>query len=164
MACSDFVQIPLYGIDGVITANAMVDRETSATVEHQTWHLHSGGYACHSRRSRGRTTVVLMHRVIMGLGPDSDMQVDHINRNRLDNRRENLRVVTCAENHQNRGSYEGSTSKHRGVWWSKQRQKWRAAERLNGKAYHLGYFSSEAEAAMAASAWRMVHMPHSVEV
>jgi len=71
--------------------------------------------------------------------------VDHINRDAQDNRADNLRAATCKQNNQNRGSRKNSTSKHKGVSWSKEKGKWDA--RCNKK--FLGRFNNEKEAAQA---------------
>lgn len=76
-------------------------------------------------------------------------QVDHINRDRSDNRWSNLRAATPAQNRANRKSVEGSSSKWLGVLWNKDRKNWRASIKINGKRTDLGSFKCEDEAAMA---------------
>ena len=102
---------------------------------------------------------VLMHRYLMGLGFGDPLQVDHINRNGLDNRRSNLRIVTRAGNRQNLPSFPNTSSRFRGVYWDKDRQLWRVVCRLNRKHFRLGRFKSEEEAGVVAAAWRATHMP-----
>lgn len=87
---------------------------------------------------------VLQHRIIasafLGLDiTDLKIQVDHINGIRNDNRLENLRLVTCQQNHFNR-------TKARGYSWNKQHRKWQAKIKINGKTQHLGYFDTEESA------------------
>ena len=72
--------------------------------------------------------------------------VDHINGNRMDNRRCNLRHCTNAENSRN-CQHRSGTSKYRGVYYAKQTKKWRASIMHNGKRFHLGYFATEEAAA-----------------
>lgn len=70
--------------------------------------------------------------------------VDHINDNKTDNRIENLQVITQRENaYKSQGKH---TSKYKGVYWSKQLNKWRAAITINGKGKHLGVFLNEYDA------------------
>jgi hypothetical protein len=88
------------------------------------------------------------HRAILGLHTNDGLQVDHINRNGLDNRRENLRLCTNQENQWNRCS-RGGASIHKGVNWRPDRNKWRALITAGGKRKHLGLFLSEIEAAQA---------------
>jgi hypothetical protein len=76
-----------------------------------------------------------------------DLQVDHINGDRNNNRRSNLRMLSHQENSQaHRKSHKGSTSKYRGVY--SLGNKWGAAIKHNGKQVHIGRFSSEIEAAI----------------
>lgn len=89
-----------------------------------------------------------MHRVIMDA--PKDMCVDHINGNPLDNRRENLRLCTHANNmRNNKGWSKNTTSMYKGVSWDKKRKKWQAKISKNGKTIALGRYSSEQKAALA---------------
>lgn len=93
--------------------------------------------------ANGRTTPVLLHRYLLGEPPED---VDHRNRDGLDNRRENLRKATHKQNMMNSPSRKGS-SRFKGVSWS--RNHWRASIRDNYKTVHLGRFATEEEAARA---------------
>lgn len=73
--------------------------------------------------------------------------VNHINLNKLDNRVENLEIISQRKN-ANRKHLK-STSKYTGVSWFKRDSNWRAYIRLNGKYKHLGNYDCELEAAMA---------------
>ncbi|HDU1553696.1 TPA: HNH endonuclease [Klebsiella pneumoniae] len=75
------------------------------------------------------------------------MEIDHINHNRLDNRIENLRCVTRAENARNLG--QRSTEKRNGVSWKESRKRWHAQITVGGKSLHIGYFTGLAEATAA---------------
>lgn len=66
--------------------------------------------------------------------------VDHINRNKADNRIENLRVVTNSENQQNRTAPITNTSGHKGIHMARRPRKWKAQAWLHGKPHHFGYF------------------------
>ena len=68
-------------------------------------------------------------------------QVDHINRNSLDNRIENLRIVTAQQNQWNTNA--------KGYYWSKKANKWHAYIKVNGKLKHLGLFAEEEDARQA---------------
>ena len=104
----------------------------------------------------GSKSVVAIHRRIMGLSKGDGKFVDHINGDRFDNRRQNLRVITVAENAQNRVC-SGGSSQYRGVY--RFRNVWRA--KVNGK--HLGLFDDELEAARVAAAYRREHVPFANE-
>ncbi len=91
-----------------------------------------------------------MHRLIMG--SPKGMLVDHIDRNGLNNRKENLRICTRSQNGMNRIRNKNGTSKYKGVSWCVQPRcisKWYATIRLNGKDKFLGKFLVEEDAARA---------------
>lgn len=96
-----------------------------------------------------------LHRLI--LKPPADLEVDHINGNGLDNRRENLRIVSHAENSRNLRLRKGSSSGYRGVVWD--RNAWVARATVDGRGRSLGRFSSPEEAAEHARVWRLENMP-----
>ena len=73
-------------------------------------------------------------------------QIDHINRNRSDNRIANLREVTNKQNGQNRSKPSSNTSGYQGVHWNKQSSKWQVKIKHNCKDIHLGYFAYLEEA------------------
>lgn len=96
--------------------NVVVDDQDFDSLNKLKWYLSSTGYAV--RRMKGKTTY--MHRIICNT-PDG-LFVDHINRNRLDNRRSNLRNVTWAENRNNISVHKDNVNKtlnidfHRNVY------------------------------------------------
>ncbi|WP_176220892.1 HNH endonuclease [Cohnella massiliensis] len=96
-----------------------------------------------------------MHRFIMGLEFGDNREADHRNLKKLDNREENLRVVTHDQNGQNLPE----RGKARGVHWDKKLKKWRAKAMLNGRMHHIGLFEDFESAAAAAKDWRRKHMP-----
>ena len=101
-----------------------------------------------------------MHREIMN---NPQLQVDHINHNKLDNCKSNLRIVTNAQNMQNTSGWNSSTSSYRGVSWGKTRKKWRASVMLNGKQVFHKRYSTEQEAIDSVMAYRKIHMPYSID-
>lgn len=80
------------------------------------------------------------------------LDIDHINRNRSDNRIANLRDVSHKQNLQNTGKYSHNTSGHPGVSWSKCVSKWRARIAHDQKHIHLGCFTDIEEAIAARKA------------
>jgi len=97
------------------------------------------------KRSKRKT--ILMHRFI--LNAPRGLVVDHINHNGLDNRRENLRLCTHVQNTQNRRPNRNTSSKYKGVYWHKHRNKFVAKIYMNGKRIFIGYFTDEIAAAKA---------------
>lgn len=93
---------------------------------------------------RGGKARISMHNQIMGF-PTS--QVDHIDKDGLNNQRENLRIGTHAQNLANTGP-RGGSSKYKGVYKT-ETGKWKSVIMVNNKRYSLGHFSDEGEAAIA---------------
>jgi hypothetical protein len=111
-----------------------------------------------------RYTTVRMHRVILGIANGDPILVDHLNRNRRDNRRANLRRVTYVGNGQNRGPRTTShSSKFRGVSYVAKSGNWIARVRLGSRLHNLGTYSDETQAGAVAAAFRAEHMPFAVE-
>lgn len=119
----------------------IVDDDDYEELSAVKWHASSEGYARNSKLG-------MMHRYLMG---NPKGQVDHINGNRSDNRRANLRLATQRQNMQNR-HYGWGTSKYRGVIWSRNHDAWQVRIKVNGKSIYLGLFRSEIEAAEAYNA------------
>jgi hypothetical protein len=139
------VRVPLRGRDGVPRAWALIDVADAPRLREHRWRLDSHGYAIAHMRVDGIVRTVLMHRFIIDAPPGTC--VDHRNRQRLDNRRRNLRLVTHGENMMNVGANRGSTSAYCGVSWHSHRRKWVAAFR----GRYLGCFADELEAAHCAA-------------
>jgi hypothetical protein len=123
---------------------ALVDDEDYVLVSQYKWHLHKGRKTNYAR-IKNKHICTTMHRMVL-VNPEG--LVDHINGNGLDNRKENLRVCTNAQNIRNMVKTSGS-SKYKGVTWDKRCNKWAAAIWLNYKRIHLGRYSSEIDAAKA---------------
>jgi hypothetical protein len=84
----------------------------------------------------------LLHRLawlyVYGVWPKS--QIDHLDRDKGNNRISNLRLATTSENQQNVGIKSTNKSGRLGVYWAKHVGKWHAQIKLHGKRHHLGYF------------------------
>lgn len=102
-----------------------------------------------------------MHRQILGLDGSDKTQVDHKDRNRLNNQRANLRLATRAQQQQNLPAM-GGRSRFRGVSWDAANDRWRATVVFQGKQHSCGRHKTELEAALAAEAFRLEHMPFAV--
>ena len=88
-----------------------------------------------------------MHRLLTD--PGEGFVPDHINGNTLDNRLSNLRVCSPSENTQNRVKKSEASSRFKGVYRDKGREKWRARIMVDGVPVHIGMFSDERDAARA---------------
>lgn len=119
---------------------ALVDEADYSRVAERAWYL-DHGYA--------RTRDEFLHRFILGL-KEGDPEVDHRNRDRLDNRRENLRPSTRAGNCANKGKASGRSSRFKGVHWMKKGHgRWVAAIKHRQRSIHIGQFLNEEDAARA---------------
>ncbi len=100
----------------------------------------------------------------LAVGPiPAGLQVDHKCHTPACVNPAHLRLATNAQNNQNRqGARSNNTSGVRGVTWRKNIAKWRAQVMLNGKEYHLGYFTDIAEAEAVVIKWRRKNMPYSL--
>ena len=98
------------------------------------------------RRPDGRYSRHLMHRQL--IEPPEGYVIDHVNGCGLDNRRANLRLATVAQNAWN-ARKRNPRSGYKGVWFAKDKDRWRAAIVCNGQRKHLGYFKTKREAAKA---------------
>ena len=152
----------LGGRGGAIRATAIIDAADVPLVDRWNWSLRDG-YAVRADYSGPRPKAVWLHRVILGLADNDYRRVDHIDRNRLNSRRSNLRPVTPSGNSQNTPSKWGTSSQFRGVTWSKQRQKWIATVRAAGRLHYLGGFESERDAADAARKGRAALLPFAAD-
>lgn len=128
----------------------LVDESDFEYLSQFTWHILRTGYVIrrvyhgYTDKKQNKFDIILMHREIMKA--PKGMEVDHINQDPLDNRRSNLRLATHKQNMQNRPMQRNNKSGYVGVAWKKDRNKWRAEVRTNGKSLHLGYFDDLQEA------------------
>jgi hypothetical protein len=120
----------------------MIDTEDYEKLAKYNWMCH-GRYA--RRVEKGQT--IHMHRLLMNC--PNGFEVDHINRNRLDNRKSNLRIVTRQQNMCNKASYAESSSKYKGVSWHSKDRLWHAQIRVNHKINFIGAYEKEEVAAAA---------------
>lgn len=128
---------------------ATVDDEWYPVLTQRKWHYTNGGYAARRDQVPGykHGKIVFMHHLV--LPRQEGTFTDHINGDRLDNRAHNLRYCTIAESNHNLCGHHDGSSRYKGVCWSIEKKRWRASIYAGGKQRHLGYFSDEAEAALA---------------
>ncbi len=131
----DVKRIPLGG-----GQYAYVDAADWEWLSRWAWHL-DGGYAV--RNEKGRA--ILMHREIVK--PRKGQVVDHLNRNKLDNTRLNLRPCRPDENARNRAKRVASISQYKGVGYRGRNKQWYAEISVAGEHIWLGFCESEIEAA-----------------
>jgi len=136
-------EIKMNNTDKVI----LIDDENYDWLIKYKWYLDITGYARINIWISGKRTQKLIHQLI--INSQKGEEIDHIDRNTLNNQKENLRVVNKAQNQMNSKSRNGSVSKFKGVGWHKRDKKWTAKICLNYKTRWLGYFNNEIDAAKA---------------
>lgn len=163
-------RIPLRARDDSVRAYTVVDLADAAWVSRWRWCLDKDGYATRKEYTGGgaankQVITFRLHREVAGLPPatEDEREVDHRDLDKLNNRRSNLRVVTHAEQMQNRPSLPGSSSQYRGVMWSKAHKCWVATVKAGSKTHHLGHFSQESDAAEAARLGRGKLLPFAID-
>lgn len=114
---------------------ALVDDQDDLPLTFWNWRYSSNGYAVRTILVNGEYQYIWMHRAIMNAPPDKI--VDHISGNRLDNRRQNLRLVTPNQNQWNRRKNANGSSPYKGVCWHP--KGWLVRIRFNGERIHLAY-------------------------
>lgn len=114
-------------------------------VSQYIWSENDQGYA-QARPTDKSLSPMTMHRLLLNFPAKA---VDHKNGNRLDNRRSNLRIVTPTQNVQNSGIRRDSTTGYKGVYFDKNRQKYRVKIVVNGKAKYLGQYRTAEEGGRA---------------
>ena len=132
----------------------LVDDDDYKWVCQWKWYFHTGGYAARTQRMpNGKRVTVRMHRQVMQ-DPyrTNGMDVDHVNLNRLDNRRANLRFCTRGENVQNSPKRSDNNSGYKGVSYNKLLKKWTAS--IHTKDIKLWkHFKSPVDAAKQYDQW-----------
>jgi len=130
---------------------AIVDAADEVWAQQWKWHAHrSSKGTWYARRNASKGHIVIMHRAL--LGAPRGMDVDHKNRNGLDNRRANLRLASRGQNMANQRKAPGGTSRYKGVCWDSDRQAWNAKIQSDRKTINLGRFANESDAANAYNA------------
>ena len=121
-------------------ARAIIDREDVKRVRQHKWSIKDNGYV----RCVIKGKTVYLHRFLMGA--KDGQEVDHINLNKLDNRKQNLRFCKHVQNCWNRVSENRGIGRVSG---RNLRKKYYAKITVNGVTKHLGYFQSKEEALQA---------------
>jgi hypothetical protein len=118
---------------------ALVDDSDYDDLIRWKWLYIGSGYAARFVILNGQKKLLYLHRYLLNAQPDQ--RVDHISGERLDDRRENLRLVTRSQNQQNRKCPTGTSSGKKGVSWNKTQRKWHVRISVNGTRIHLGYYN-----------------------
>jgi hypothetical protein len=127
---------------------AIVDNNDYGKISTFKWNVAEQkctSYASRAIKVNGKWTTQYMHRLIMDA--PVGMDVDHINRNGIDNRKENMRICTRSQNLQ--WKRPTGASGYKGVYWCKNKKKWRVQIKVDDKRMSLGSYSNKIDAAKA---------------
>ena len=146
----DIAKIKLYDCRQNKIGEAIIDIDDIEKVKNYKWRLGKGGTSrskCSSiSTGNGKETYTnSLHRHIMDCPPG--MYVDHINGNRFDNRKSNLRICTNQENCFNNTKLSTNTSGYKGGNYDKSRNKWVSEIKFSGKKIFIGRFDNIEDAA-----------------
>lgn len=136
--------------------DVLVDEADLAFVQQHRWFLGKNGYVYRNLPMRNyvRGGARYLHRELLGLEAGDGTHVDHLNRNRLDNRRGNLRPGPPWQNAQNQGGHRDAvTSSYRGVSYCRTHGVWKATHMYRGVSWTKNC-ASEMEALAAVTAHR----------
>lgn len=132
---------------------ALVDLTDWDRVEPLYWAEHTNGYVVSKGWGNGRAFNIYLHRMLMDPAPG--FFVDHINGDRLDNRRQNLRLATKSQNMMNRGKQKNNTTGYKGV--TRVNGAYVAQLQKDRKNYYLGTYATPEEAALAYNKAALAH-------
>jgi len=123
-----------------------IDDEDYDKVKKYHWCVNDRGYVvCFFKDKKSKKNIQLkLHRFIMDAPKGKN--IDHIDRNTLNNQKNNLRFASQLENVLNRKVFSNNKSGYTGVSWEKANRKWRAQIGINKKEFFLGLFSTKNEA------------------
>lgn len=133
--CGSYCEVTILGKYGEKKGVALVDASDKESISKYKW-CYNHGYAVYQKHRAKKASRITMHGLIMG--KKKGYEIDHINRNKMDNRRCNLRFATRSENTINKEFV--------GVSFYTRVGKWAVQIRKNGKRYWGGYFTDKKEA------------------
>jgi hypothetical protein len=149
-------------MNGSVRAWTVVDADLLDDLARFNWCLlASKGYVVRNRSVRDGGGLEYLARRVVGLAREDPRIADHINRDKLNNQRSNLRAIARGQNNQNVGS-RGGSSRFRGVSWITRDRRWVAGATCNGKRI-VAYFDDELEAAAFAVEARRQILPFAVD-
>lgn len=121
-------------------SKVIIDEDFFGKATLDKWRISSWGYVVNGKGK-------YLHRIVMEAKEGE--QIDHINRNKLDNRKENLRVCSCSENQWNRDKTRSNSSGFKGVSFHKKANKWQVYIRIKNIPKYIGIFPDKVSAAKA---------------
>ena len=133
-----------YGVLHIGLSSFLFDLDDLPIIESRSWYVDKDGYLTSSYYYLGVLRIIRFHRIVAH--PKPGQRVDHKNRNRADNRKQNLRCCSFSENNRNRGLYSTNTSGVTGVVFDKKRKQWIATKMHDHKRIFICRFPNKSDA------------------
>ena len=127
----NYAKVIVYNFAGKENGSFLIDIDDIEKCKKHKWSIKKGNNGYNTIVSDAGKTKLYLHRYILNY--NGNMQIDHINRNALDNRKQNLRIVTSCENNANKGKDNIYLQKN---------GKYKCIFRRYGINYYIGYFDS----------------------
>ena len=125
------------------------DKEDYNLVKQYCWDVDDSNGYVKTIDKINNTGKLYFHRLVMGCTKGDGTTIDHINRNKVDCRKNNLRYVTRCQNNMNACIRSDNTSGIKGVYWNKEKSKWEVKITANKQVIFLGYFDKFEDAEIA---------------
>lgn len=158
----DTIEIEILNKSGAVSAITKVDKiwfqeNYQKLIDQQIRFQIAAGYVCYQKNRK----TFYLHSLVC---PPTDGKVaDHINRDKMDNRRENLRLLDRRGNAINRGPNKNNAIGIKNVSWNSRIGKYQVCLSINGKHKHIGYYESIKDAAQAAQEAQTKYHPEYIQ-
>ena len=139
----DHAELIIYSADKKKKFVSLIDLEDVPIVEKHSWCIRSGGYVGRVENKE----LILLHRLLVHC--PKEKIVDHVNKNKIDNRKVNLRICNYRENLRNSIVKSNNSSSVTGVGIETKSKKWRARICVNYKPISLGFYNDKNDAIKA---------------
>ena len=136
------ISIIIRNDDNEKICESIIDIEDYLIIKDFKWYLGNNGYLMSDSDNQRN----YLHRLILNKPTE---YIDHINRDKLDNRKCNLRLCNQSQNGYNRKLNKNNISGYKGVSWINDKRKFKSQIKNNYKVYFLGYYDTKEEAALA---------------
>lgn len=123
-----------------------IDTKNLQKVLKYSWYIDNYGYV-RTNDYMNDYKPLFLHRYILDI-LDSEILIDHIDMNKLNNLEENLRLATCQENNRNINKQKNNISGYKGVYWNKSKKKWQCQISINNYNIYLGGYDNKEVAAL----------------
>lgn len=122
------------------------DRDIYNKVKQYSWHENSNGYVVSSTYKGINGSAVFLHSLVLDVNNEDGLFIDHINGDKMNNLKSNIREVSYSQNAMNTGVRRDNRSGHRGLFYKKKSKTWFAYINKNKQRVNLGHFKDKDKA------------------